>query len=134
MPFDPSSDDDNAWWNNPGPLRLIIHPQAPPHPPSNLPLIPGASYDDWAARNDPLGEASYPDDWYVPANAGTGPSYPDDWIYPNDWIVPPPSAVTSTAPLPPNPLNRPPTPPDPFAAYWSSILQPSGDAGENDAF
>ena len=116
MPIDPSSDDNNAWWNNPGPLRLTIHPQAPPRPPSNAPLIPGASYDDWATRNDPLGATSYPDDWYVPANTGNGASNSDDWVHPDDWFVP-----TSMAPPQPSIRNLRPAPPDPFAAYWASI-------------
>ncbi len=117
MPFDPSSDDD-AWWNNPGPLRLTVHPQAPSNPPSNAPLIPGARYDDWATRNGPVGGTSYPDDWFVPANAHASTAFPDDWF------VLKPSAATSTQP-PPNPqssvLNRPAAPLDPFAAFWSSI-------------
>jgi hypothetical protein len=45
MPFDPSNDDD-AWWSNPGPLRLTIHPAALPNPPSNAPLVPGGNYND----------------------------------------------------------------------------------------
>ncbi len=32
MPFDPSIDDDDAGWSNPGPLRITIHPQAPSNP------------------------------------------------------------------------------------------------------
>ncbi len=118
MPFDPSSDDDDAWWNNLGPLRLTIHPQAPSNPPSNAPLVPGKGYDDWATQNGPVGGTPYPDDWFVPADAHASTAFPDDWF------VPTPPAATSTQP-PPNPqpgvTTRPAAPLDPFAAFWASI-------------
>jgi hypothetical protein len=84
MPFDPSNDDD-ASWNNPGPLRLTIHPVAPLNPPfnppSNAPLVPGGNYNDWAQRNGPAGGDGLPDDWFVPSASG-GDSLPDDWFVP----------------------------------------------------
>jgi len=129
MPFDPSNDDD-AWWNNLGPLRLTIHPAAPPNPPSNAPLVPSANYNDWARWNGPAGGADLPNDWFVPPSASGGDSLPDDWF------VPEPSAPPSTTQPPPGPQssaldpgapNPSATPRDPFEAYWSLI--PASRAG-----
>ncbi len=71
----------------------------------------------------------YPDDWFVLVSAQTNAPYPDDWIYPDNRNAPS-TAAPSTAPPAPSPQlssanpaisNRPPPPPDPFAAYWSRI-------------
>jgi hypothetical protein len=137
MPFDPSNDDD-AWWNNPGPLRLTIHPAAPSNPPfnppSNAPLVPGANYNDWARRNGLAGGADLPNDWFVPQpsapSASGGDSLPDDWFVPQPSSSPsatqPPSGPQSIA-LDPGAPNPPATPRDPFEAYWSLI--PASRAG-----
>jgi hypothetical protein len=127
MPFDPS-DDDDAWWNNLGPLRLTIHPAAPPNPPSNAPLVPGANYNDWARQNGPAGGDGLPNDWFVPQpsapSASSGDSLPDDWFVPQPSVPPSPtqppfgpqsSTLNPVAPSPPA------TPRDPYAAYWSLV-------------
>jgi hypothetical protein len=83
MPIDPLSNANGAGWVDFGPpLRITIHPNAPFQSPSNVPLIPGGRYDDWAARNDPLGATSYPDDWFVPGAGADAASYADDWFVP----------------------------------------------------
>jgi hypothetical protein len=127
MPFDPSNDDD-AWWNNPGPLRLTIHPAAQSNPPSNVPLVPGANYNNWARRNGPAGGADLPNDWFVPQPSA--PSACGGDSLPDDWFVPQPSALLSAAQAPPGPQssalnpvapNPPATPRDLFEPYWSLI-------------
>jgi hypothetical protein len=120
MPLDPPFETDSQpWWQIGPPLRITVHPAAPPN----------------GAPGNPAGTDGI-DDWIVPPSPHTGTSYPDDRIYPDDWFVPTPSAAPSTAspasspqpnPAGPGISGRPAARPDPFAAYWSLI--PASRAG-----
>ena len=91
-------------------------------------------------RPNPVPDASPPDDgiddWFAPWQASDGPnnwiapgSLRSDTSYPYDWFAPPPSVAPNAGRLPsgapPNVANSgtpyPAVPPDPVAAYWSSI-------------
>jgi hypothetical protein len=110
IPFDPT---DPAQWAR---IRALPHIVVSPKPPPDAPAPDGI------------------DDWFVPWQATEGPN---DWVapgsrsadgYPDDWIAPPPAALGTgqlSSARPPNAANsasfHPALPPDPFAAYWSTI-------------
>ena len=118
MPIDPQSPfdpNDPAQWARIRALpHIVIHPKPPPDAPP-----PDDGIDDWFAPWQP---SDGPNDWIAP-----DPLSADG--HPNDWIAPPPAALgTGQLPLsaaPPSAANSPSpypaVPPDPFAAYWSTI-------------
>jgi hypothetical protein len=110
MPLDPpfEADDSQPWWQFGPPLRITVHPAAPPNP---QPGIRAAS----ERVND-----GHPDDWVMPDG------YPDDWVmsdgYPDDWIAPAPStaqtqAVPSAQPATTNPSISNQSRPADYAAH-----------------
>jgi len=121
MPLDPpfDADDSQPWWQFGPPLRITVHPAAPPNP---QPGIRAASEggNDWSAAG------GRPDDRVMPDG------YPNDWGmsdgYPDDWIAPAPSTA-QTQPVPsaqpaainPSISNRSAASPDPYATYWATI-------------